>query len=445
LDLDPREQAPTLTFPDVNFPAVGFGVLRAPAANGPGLTSLTLSYGPAASHGHPDKLHVDLWALDDILMPSPGAQFPYNNPLDEKWHWTTLGHNTLTVDEGSQHYLAHPPQRVQAHADPLVYGPAGGFGVERAWSDTVYPGVALDRSLCLTRNYLADLFAAFSTGPHKYDLAWHIRGEPTSELAFAVSPFPDPVANGYNAFTAVRQAPRTAEAWSVAFGREGRFARLIAAGGTATRPVLGSGGVYADTLPNGKPVLSTAPTLIERREALDATVFGNVLDVSGGKAGYVRSVRQIGGPDQGFGLLSIQTADGADLCFASYRSGLHSAAGLETDALQALAEMEGSSPRAMYLGGGTTLSVGGSALRRSEEGLASIEEAANGEYIVANPSPRPATVTVSLKALEGLEAHDLDDAGKPKGRADVAVEGAGVFSLKLDAGARVGFLPPGKP
>ena len=444
-DLDPREEAPPPKFPDVNFPAVGFGVLRAPAENGPGLTSLTLSYGPAGSHGHPDKLHIDLWALDDILMPSPGVLFPYDNPLDPKWHWTTLAHNTLTVDEANQHYLAHPPQKEQAHADQLVYGPAERFGVQRAWSDTVYPGVTLDRSLCLTRNYLADLFAAFSTAPHKYDLAWHIRGKPTSELPFAVSPFPDPVPNGYNAFTEVRQAPRTNGAWSVAFGEEGRFARFLAAGGTPTQPVLGSGGTYADTSPGGKPVTSTAPTLIERREALNATVFGNVLDVSGGRTGFVKAVRQLGGQDQGFGLLSVETTDGADLCFASYRSGVHSAAGLETDALQALVEMKGSSPRAIYLGGGTIVKVGDAALQRSEEGLASIEADDGGGYVVSNPSPKPATVTVSLKALEGLEAHDLDDEGKPKGKADVVVQGAGVFALRLDAGARVGFFPPGEP
>ncbi len=245
--------------------------------------------------------------------------------------------------------------------------------------------------------------------------------------------------------TEVRQAPRTGDTWSVAFDEGGRLARLVAAGGTPTRPILGSGGVYADALPNGKAVMSTAPTLIERREALNATVFGNVLDVSGGKTGYVTTVSQAGGPDQGFGLLRIETADGADLCFASYRSDVHSAAGLETDALQALVEMNGSSPRAIYLGGGTIVKAGDAALRRSAEGLASIETVANGGYVVANPSPEPATVTVSLKALEGLEAHDLDRDGEPKGRADVDVKGAGVFSLRLEAGARVGFLPPGKP
>ena len=81
---DPHEKAPPLSFPNVNFPTVGFGVLRTPASNGSGIANLTLSYGPTVSHGHPDRLHIDLWALDDILMPSPGVQFPYDNPLDVK-------------------------------------------------------------------------------------------------------------------------------------------------------------------------------------------------------------------------------------------------------------------------------------------------------------------------------------------------------------------------
>ena len=101
------------------------------------------------------------------------------------------------------------------------------------------------------------------------------------------------------------------------------------------------GGIYADALPNEKPVNSTAPTLIERRDGASSTVFGNVLDFSGAKDGLVRTVTQEGGVDQGFALLRIATADGDDLCSASYQPGVHSAAGLETDALQALVRMKG--------------------------------------------------------------------------------------------------------
>ncbi len=444
-DPDPHQEAPRLSFPRVNFPTVGFGVLRAPAASGSGLASLTLSYGPSASHGHPDKLHIDLWALDDILMPSPGVQFPYNLPVDVKWHWTTLSHNTLTVDEQSQHFFAHPVQKEQARADQSVYGPAETLGVERAWSDSVYPGIKLDRAVCLTGDYLADLFAASSDAPHRYDLAWHIRGGPSSDLPFAVSPFPDPVPNGYNAFTEVRQAPQTNGSWSVAFDEGARIARLTAVGGAPTQPILGLGGVFADTLPSEKQLTPTVPTIIERRDGAPSTLFGNVLDFSGGKDGFVKTLTQDGGLDQGFALLRIATADGGDFCAASYRPGVHSAAGLETDALQALVRMKGRSPAALYLGGGTVLKVGDTALRRSEEGLAYVEQTPDGAYVLANPSPSAATVTVSLKALQGLKAFALGGDGKPTGKADVSIEANGAISARLEAGARIGFFPPGKP
>ncbi len=444
-DIDTREEGRRSTSPSVNFPEVGFGVLRTKAANGSGLVSLTLSYGPLASHGHADKLHIDLWALDDILMPSPGVQFPYNNPLDEKWHWTTLSDNTMTVDEQSEHVVKRfVPKDQQLRADQSVYGPAETVGVERAWSDSAYPGVKLDRAICLTGDYLADLFAASSNTSHRYDLAWHIRGAPSSNLPFAVSPFPDPVPNGYNAFTEVRQAAPTNGSWSVAFDQGSHAARLTAVGGASTQPILGLGGIYADALPNGKPVNPTAPTLIERRDGASSTVYGNVLDFSGAGDGFVRTATQEGGVDQGFALLRIATADGADLCSASYQPGVHSATGLETDALQALVRMKGPQPRALYLGGGTILKAGDATLLRSEEGLAYVEQTSNGNFIIGNPSPEGAKVTVKLGALKGLEAFEIDDEGKPKSKTGVAASDAGDIAVQLEPGSRVGLFPPGK-
>ncbi len=70
----------------------------------------------------------------------------------------------MTVDEQSQHIFNYAvPKDQHLRADQSVYGPAETFGVERAWSDTAYPGVKLDRAICLTGDYLADLFAASSS------------------------------------------------------------------------------------------------------------------------------------------------------------------------------------------------------------------------------------------------------------------------------------------
>jgi hypothetical protein len=99
------------------------------------------------------------------------------------------------------------------------------------------------------------------------------------------------------------------------------------------------------------------------------------------------------------GLLQVSTAQGTDLCFTAYRPGNYKAAGLQTDALQALVLREGPAVRTLYLGGGKTLKAAGAAIERSEPGLAYVEKRANGTYVVGNPSPTEAMVTVTLPAL----------------------------------------------
>jgi Heparinase II/III-like protein/Alginate lyase len=438
-DLNPNELPGPMKLPSVNFPAVGFGVLRTAAPAGKGIQNLTLSYGPSSSQGHPDKLHIDLFSFGDVLMPSPGVNYPYsNNPLIDTWYHTTLAHNTLAVDEASQKFHPHNPREPDVRADQTVFGPAESIGVQRAWSDSAYPGVTMDRALFLTSRYLADLFGGVSDSPHKYDLAWHIRGSPSLSLNLSPSPFRDPVPNGYNVLTDVKASEPTANAWSATMVQGDHSARLLAAGGVPTQAIIGEGGVYVDytsNVPNKRP---TAPTLIERRDNVRSTIFGNVLDLSG--EGYVKSVTQEGGIDTGFGLLSIETANGADLCFASYRPGRHTAGGLETDALQALVQMDGSHPHAVYLGGGTVLKFADLSLERSEAGLAYVEKASDGGYIVGNPSPAPATITVKFAALDGLDAFDLDDQGRPTGKVDVKAVTTDGITIHLNASTRIEFV-----
>ena len=174
----PTTKAPPRVLHNVNFTDVGYGILRTTGTGGP--NSLLLEYGPSRSHGHPSKLAIDLYALNDVLLPLPGVIFPYNDPLDVKWYWTTPANCTLTVDETPQLYAGtawqhrglSPPQAAQT-----VYGPAATMGLQRAWSDTVYPaaivagsGVTIDRALFLTQNYLADLYGAFM--PARTSTTW---------------------------------------------------------------------------------------------------------------------------------------------------------------------------------------------------------------------------------------------------------------------------------
>ena len=168
----------------------------------------------------------------------------------------------------------------------------------------------------MTMDYYADIFGVFSQSPHKYDLAWHIRGDVSSTLKFNPLTFPEPVANGYNTLTHLRQALVPDVPWSMTFTRDAHLARLHAAGAPAAQVIVGDGGLFYDKrvrANSGSNNMPTAPTILERRDRTSYTLYGNVLDYSDCKEGFVKGVEQEGGLDVGYGLLKVQTVQGTDL------------------------------------------------------------------------------------------------------------------------------------
>jgi len=417
-DRDPAAKTAPVEWKSVNFFGVGYGILR--LTDPAGTTSLLMDYGPNRSHGHPDKLNVDLYAFGDRLIPDPGSVW-YEQPAYRRWYHTTLAHNTLCVDELEQRPCG---------AQQIVYGPAETFGIQRARTNEAYSGVMMDRSLFLTPQYMADVFGAFTRLPRKMDLCWHVRGELASELAAKPIELPRPVENGYNELTDLRGA-KTAGAWSATIRRDGHAARFLAAGGTPTEVMFA----------NGLLGMEKPPTILERR-AGGSTVYGNAVDISDTKDGYVKSVALSGGLADGWSLMKVATAAGQDLCLTAWRPGTHRAAGLETDARQAMVLRDGDKPRAMYLGGGTALKLGSVELRRSQLGLAFVETAETGAIVVGNPSPAPATITLAWPGLADLEAHALDPAGRRTGPAAVRANG-GAVTLTLAPASRAEIAAKG--
>jgi hypothetical protein len=418
-DRDRQARGEAVECKSVNFFGVGMGILRTTTESG--TSSLLLKTSPNRSHGHPDKLGIDLYAFNDQLAMDPGVVW-YEQPLYRQWFHTTLAHNTLVVDEQDQ---------VMSDGQQLVYAPGTDLGMMRGSANAAYPGVTMDRSLFLTPEYVADLFAAFGRLPRTYDLAWHLRGEFASALPLTGHAFPEPVANGYCALTNLRRG--TADgAWSATVTRAGNTARLFAAGAGPTEVLVGDG-VYK---------LERPPTIIERRRAA-STVYGNVLDVSNAPGGFVRAVAQEGGLEAGFGLLSIETARGTDRCLAAFRPGTHRAGGIETDAVQAQVRQDGGAVQAMILAGGTRLACAGVVLGRSAPGIASLERLGNGAYLLANPSPSAAVVSVTAPFLAGLQAFVLDGQERRSGAAAVTATAPGALSVSIPAAGRVEFAAPG--
>ncbi|MBN2583379.1 MAG: heparinase II/III family protein [Planctomycetes bacterium] len=419
-DRDPNEKVAAVEWKSVNFFGVGYGVLR--NTDEQGTVSLLLDYGPNRSHGHPDKLNVDLWAFGDRLIPDPGSIW-YEQPLYRRWYHPTLAHNTLCVDELEQRACG---------ADQLVYGPADSMSIQRARTNEAYSGIMMDRAVFLTPDYMADLFGAFARLPRKMDLCWHIRGEFSSDLKLEPTKLPEPRENGYCELDNLRHTT-TDQPWSAAVTRDGNVARFVAAGGAETEVIVGDGHLG----------LERPPTILQRR-MVDSTLYGNAVDFSGSEGGFVKGVACGGSLKDGYGLLTVQTSRGDDLCFASYRPGAYTAGGLTTDAQQAYVLRRGDAVQAAYLGGGTTLKIGDVAIERDSVGLAYVEQAETGAFVVGNPSPEKAVVTLTLPAAKGMQAYSLDVEGKRTGK--LAVDGAaGGASLGIPMGpvSRVELAPAG--
>jgi len=297
----------------------------------------------------------------------------------------------------------------------------------------------MDRAVFMTPDYVADIFGAFARLPRKMDLCWHIRGELATDLTFKPFDFPKPVERGYVELADPRHT-QTDKAWSASFTREGKTARFLAAGGTETNVIVGAGHLGLER-----------PTTIIQRRNVASTVYGNVVDISGAKDGYVKGVEIEGGLDKGYALMKIKTPTGEDLCFVSYRPGKYKVGGIETDAQQAMVLMDGIHVRAMYLGGGRVLRVGGRAsIHRSppglriDPGLAFVEKMETGAYVLGNPSPSEAEISIDLSPLKGGEAYALDAAGKRAGEANCPLSpGVGIRHTLMKPGARIEFAAKG--
>ena len=436
LDIPEDQKAPPRPIENANFYSVGYGVLRLPAKTSP--VQVILEYGPSGSHGHPSKLGIDLFALEEPLIPFPGVIFPYNNPLDPAWYWTSVANCVVTVDEKNQitwgEKYKYPRGTPNPDARQLVFGTGETMGIERAWSDNLYQTtIVQDRSIFVTPNYLADLYGVFANGPHTYDLAWHFRGKMECDLPLEGFKFPEPVANGYNGLTDVKRAAVPADkAWTANITNvKGHPVRFFAPKNAADEVFTGKGHFFTKSSRNDE----FPPTLIQRCTQKNEAIFANVVDISGQPDAYVKGVEQEGSLKDGYGLLTVQTTAGTDLCFTAFRAGTYKAAGLETDAQQAFVTRDGNSVRSAYLGGGTTLKADGVTITRSEAGLASVEKLDDGSYVVANASPSDASVTVTLPALAGLSGSTIEADGKAGSAVTAGKDGS--FTAILKAGGKV--------
>jgi hypothetical protein len=285
----------------------------------------------------------------------------------------------------------------------------------------------------LTPDYTADIFGAFTQLPRKLDLAWHFRGNLSSDLQLQPMKFPAPVERGYSELVNTRSTS-TAKPYTMNFEVPGGRARFLAAGGQDTEVILGDGWLR----------LERPTTILQRRTSTD-TLFGNLIELDYDKTEFVKNLTLDGSLKQGFGLLSIETVNGSDYCYASYRPGTQTAGPLKTDALQAYVRTVGKAPTAIFLGGGKILEANGAMVARDQTGLVLVEQADNGAFLIANPSPSAGKVTVKLAALEGLEAFALASDGSRSGEPVKMQKSPAGLTFEMGPNTRIEMAKAGAP
>lgn len=421
-DVDFEKAADPVPAKSVNLNGVGYGILR--LVDERGTRSLLMDYGPNRSHGHPDKLNLDLWLFGARRVPDPGSVW-YEQPLYRRWYHPTASHNTLLVDQQSQR---------SAGAEQLVYAAGDTVGIQRARTTEAWAGVAMDRAVFMTADYVADIFGAFSSKDHIFDLAWHPTGEFSSPFEFEPIPAPGLTSVGYNELANPRSVT-TKDPFLASFDEGGQTIRLLTPRNREdTQYIVGEGHL-------GR----SRPTAVYQRRRCKGTIYGNVLDYS--KEGIVQEVQQWGSLEAGFGAMEVKiSGGGSDLCYVAWRDGVQGAGKLRTNARQAFLSLgEDDNVRMAVLGGGTSLRLTEFAMDRTSPGLAIVERLENGAYIVANPSPEDAGITVTLPLKKGAVVRVLAPDGKPleEKEADFAEDGR--FRVALPAGGRVEVSEKGVP
>lgn len=176
------------------FPTNGSALLRAD----PDLREAPAAYlfwGPhSGGHQGPGALNLELYGHGRRITDAPWSR-SFEDPLHLSWCRTTLAHNTVTVDETPMHPYDQPSESVWesdywhhtvTDGELLGFYPDGDYKIVRACNDQVYPGVRLDRTVVVGRDYVLDLYRCLSPDDHRYDWAFQCPAKIHTPLAIPV-------------------------------------------------------------------------------------------------------------------------------------------------------------------------------------------------------------------------------------------------------------------
>jgi len=190
------------TLPSVNFPEIGYGILRDGKEK---IQQLVFVYGKSHhGKGQPDKLSFSLFGDGKLLSPDPGY-LSYTHPLTPSWYYRTIAHTTVVVDFKNQNYG-------QA---PLLCYFDGEIKVVGATSSNIYQGIEANRIMVLKKNILIDFFILKGDKKHIFDYFIHHYGKIKIREKMVKINEPILQVGGYQHIKEIRKSKEKKNLWKV--------------------------------------------------------------------------------------------------------------------------------------------------------------------------------------------------------------------------------------
>ncbi|MBD2847112.1 S-layer homology domain-containing protein [Paenibacillus sp. IB182496] len=272
----------------LNFEGLGHSVIR--VGEGEEQLFALVDYGlHGGYHGHPDKLHLDVFGQGERLAPDPGIP-PYSHSMYEAYYKKTFPHNTVMVDGQTQ---AIPSAGGAEIYEPTkLYLPSDDFGSMTNTATKAYPGMnRYERTVAVTPDYMIDLFALESDTSRQYDWILHGVGELTSDPSVQLDELDSPLGteDAYSYFRDGESAELTGPwsgAWHTTAGNGLRMISLTSAQDSPSTMIVGEAPGTADDPSRYSPVV------VNRVEAASAQ-FVTVLEPLGDGGSQIASARRL--------------------------------------------------------------------------------------------------------------------------------------------------------
>jgi hypothetical protein len=203
-------------FGDVNNvdSGIGFGILR--QGIGTDKTNILLDYGPfGGSHGHYDKMNIDIYGKGMPLAPDLGTP-SYASQYYRDYYKTTLGHNTIVLNEMNQKRRSGASDNDTSLAEvsgrmnlfsvnypefQIMQGFSDPTDMDNQWGGA-YEYTRYKRMVAVTPDYSIDLFRVGSTlsgdtTSRTYDYVLHGLGTFNTPLTMSSRPVWSDTIPGY--------------------------------------------------------------------------------------------------------------------------------------------------------------------------------------------------------------------------------------------------------